>query len=529
MPLDVEDAAGSSNNLASLPSNSNAFRILFLNDAYHAGRVLPALAPRPNPSSELGWAPGTNVVLSQRGKAWTTSGLFIITSEITKGYEMAPNWNLRIQEQSPSVTSNVDVRNPAATTTFYSNPYDFASYIQTALNADATLAGTYTVTYSGYRTSSPTYKFTISCTQAFRILVAADANTCATSLGWTGDTGYATSQTSTNVAIHTEEYIIIDLNSNIEGTKSTEWAIGSTSITNRFRWLVLVDLNNTGIGSATAGGDKVHVYFSDAFADIDNKNDSTYTEHRDMFKLGVTSGTDLGVNEGSDAGSYISNITTTGKPVPANYYVVDLKGWRAAHNSGADAYAPNYRFLRIKVVNRTNPNGCIKLGYLFCGPGMYLKRNIHYQHDITPVSTSGVELSELGAQFHRGGTSYTTQSLEWGEENPLDDADALLIRKLLVDARMKSVDILSSSTIIKSSSLHPMVVNPYGAAASRRSVIVIDPAETNADDNIPGGTDAYTKFGEGTMFGTLTVESLDRISNKMYGAKMEFTEEPMVI
>lgn len=163
------------------------FRILDTN------RVLTATL---TPSSEDSEFPASNLQLYSRARTWRASGYFVITSSNNK---------LNFDEGGSELTATIT----AATYT----PTTLAAEIKTQMDG-AGGAGTYTVTFS-----TSTGKWTLASDQAtFNLLwnTGTDtANTIGDTIGFdtsADDTG-AVTYTGDNIALHTEEFLVVDLGS----------------------------------------------------------------------------------------------------------------------------------------------------------------------------------------------------------------------------------------------------------------------------------------------------------------------------
>lgn len=534
MPLDVETTSGSSDKLAGLPTavlpqaGDDVVRFLSLNLLDHPGKLFPVLpSARPNPGSEKPWAPWTNVATPLLGEAARTLGQFIVTAETTKQFEFAPNYNLRITEGITTV--NVDVRSPNGTTTYWQDPRKLASEIRAELRASALpSASTYDCIFDDDRNSTaPTFKWTVKNTAGVNFTMTGkptDANSVLPSIGFPSASYSGASTYTGAVAIHTEESAVLDLNwfPDSAVTTATRWGVGGTESTSRYRWLVLILPNLTGSGGAagTAGDPKLHVYLGTTLASVDNQPDSAYIEDRTFFRLGKASS--LGNDEWSDGPGYVAPVEATPSVAfPAGRFLVDLKGWRARFNAGADAYAPNHRYMHLKVVNPANPAGSIQVGYAYVGPGWYPERPLPHSDDRTPRDRSEVAESPYGHVLSRYRDVGDALEAAWtrSDGGPITENDEHFIRHVLLGPRMTSMD-NAGVAITADAAGRTHVPNKRTAAGRARPIVVIDPSY------VPAVVGASARKALGMSYGLVEVGRLTRMFNDQYGATLRLVGVP---
>lgn len=194
-------------------------RLFARNLLLHDGGLCPPPASgMPNPSSHH--PSSTAEDLRSDGRSLETMGCFIFSSVTTSGYEMAGaagNYNFRIVQ---TATVNIDIRTAggpftsvdSGNTAVYQDPYLVAGRLQALIRASALAdAANFTVTYSGWRETTPTYKFTIACPTSFTLTVTADASSGWPSLGVTTTRTSVASAVGDQAVIHTEEYLVLAL------------------------------------------------------------------------------------------------------------------------------------------------------------------------------------------------------------------------------------------------------------------------------------------------------------------------------
>ena len=518
--LDVETTAGASDTIATLPTNAIWIRLLALNNMRHPGSLFPVLpSARPNPDSERANAPLTNIISPHLGEVGISKGTFITSDSTILGFEFGSNYNLRAVSTDDLITVNINCR-ASGTTYYWRAPRLLAGHIQTQLRASVhPLAATFVCTFSDERQSAtPTYKWTISNsagTFKLKFNTATDANTIGPSIGFTTDLAGASTYTGT-VAIHTEESFVIDLQwfTGSAATTATTWGLNAVDSTSRWRWIVLLGCNLQGIGGAvaTAGSKKLHFYLGTTLASVDNQPDSAYTENRDYFRAG----TQLGVYEGADGGEFIGPKEGTAGGFPAQRYVADLKAWRAGTQSGANAYAPNYRYLRVRMVDPTNPNGHLQIGHMFAGPGWYPTRNRRDDDEHTPRDRSDYLESPLGAQLSNYRDPADSLSLDFISGNQLSENDAEFLKRMLIEPRAATFN-SAGSAIVASVSGHPLEVNRSVNAGKARPIIMIDPSYK------PTSLPISTLYARGLTFGIVEVDRLQRLFTDMHTASIRMT------
>jgi len=424
---------------------------------------------------------------------------------------MAPNW--QIEFGVGGVT--VDCRNPAATTTHYTDPRTLAAYAQTVIRASAqTGASAYTVVFDDERVSptNPTYKWTIASNGAnFDLLASDDPDSILPSLGFTGTsyTGAAT-YTGENVAIHTEEYLVMDRVGTIRYHDSTE-------ITQDFRWLVLVDLNFSGVlpssPPATAGLAKITIYTSTAAITLDATPDSTFTEGTNMFTLGHDA--NLGSKWGTDFEMSMARLPGTLTPSslkagPARMWVIDLRLWKGS------AFDANNDMIRIKIVDRTNPAGYVSLGYCFLGPGFAWSRNPRY-----PYQSGIQERSEL---MQSAGGSFNSAFEEpgardagtWDNNSPMSEVDHWWVKSVFLGNRKTDT-----------TAPHQSVRDLNVVSGVSRPTIFIDPTYAPSVLTTGGTFPNATLYARGAMFGYMKMRQGNWQFTNIRHGDFEFIEEPI--
>jgi len=509
--LDVETAAGGSSDFCSIPA-TDAITFLalnLLNNGFAKSVLLPALTNVfPNPTSELPWAPATNIREGPRHRAWITEGCFAFgdsTLSPGRGIEMTTatggNYNFRVTDSGG--TANVDIRSTTPTTFIKSGGYGVAAQLQSKLNADTTLAGTYTVTFSGRKDSSPTFKFTISCAETFSLVAlrATDVNSGFPSIGFTTDRSAASSYVGDEIAIHTEEALVIDMG-------PTGWQINNATLTDKWSWIYLVDCNFSGPDETDSyGGNKLNLYLGSTLSAVDNKADANFNLHRTMFRLGRTTVlspatlASLGNWEGTDTGLYVmrSGGAAAGA-FPSRLYAANIQRWRAANNTGANAEAPNHRYVRLKIVDRKNPQGQVKVGKIYIGPGFSFLRNWIWRSLFSPVDRSERSQGVDGGENRRFREPGRLAEGTWGDRNPLTEVEAMLLDSLVLRSRRVERD--SSGNLIATPGLDSVLSNPRVITGRSAPMAVMDP------NFRPTLADSSFKYAGQMLYGTGTFSDL---------------------
>lgn len=495
MPLSVFNTTGGLDTLcqdeptAAAGFNPSVIRVLALNDLLNDNTLFPTLTGRPNPGSIRGDSAPGNLVSPHRTERLIFQGQFIITAETNKGYELAPNYNLRVTKGS---TVNLDCRYPAATTTFWQDPYRLAAYIQALLQASGlTGASSFVVSFSGRRSSSPTYKWTISANAAFTL--TADANSILLSLGFTGSSySGSSSYTGERVAIHTEEYFVVD--------RGGTYDIGEASW-NRFRWLYFVDLNMEGpSGTSPKSDHKLEFFLGNSLAaaagQLANTDASGYVADQTYFNL-----------ENLDSSTYhcytdLGGLLTRSSGLTrSRLLAIDLQKWASDHGS----IALNHRYIGVRICNPTHPSGRIEIGYMGVGADWWPRHNIAWGTPMGPTLRTQRTRTDLGADL----ASYRSpgRRLEgaWTSGAPLMADDVHFLDQLYRARRL-------SSSIVEGQG------NDRNLQVADRPVLLIDPSVKSpyADETTFANSRAMffgqleigspVPIGNGYHTGTLAIE-----------------------
>lgn len=516
MPFDVENAAGSSDTYCLKDESYTKAKILYYNHLFRNtpySSLVPALpSGRPNPSSERTDSTFGNVLSPIRGEKWICAGYYAITRATTSGYEMAGasgNYNLRIRDTTGAVTDNLDCTNPAAsTTTHYRDPRDLAFVIQTRLRASGTLpspSGYYCVFNDERQTTSPTYKFEIGhTTRTIEILVTADASSIGPSIGFYTNRSGTTAYSSDFPPNHTEEYVVLDIN-------DRSIYVQDSAVCTRYRYLVLVDDNQITATPDAVKANTVKIYFGNTLASVDETADSTFTSNRDIF----TALGNISTYEGTDSGIFIGEPMGNASGWPARIHVIDLANIRYYTQSGSNKYAPDYRYMKIKWVNRGNPDGYKTLGAMFVGPGFYPARNMQSGHvaNTEDPSIYGNQSGYLSRQFLE---PYRVMEMNFDEHNPMSDNDYMVFESMIRGRRSEQT---FGTSLSASPTFHNVNTNK-GLTIGARPILVMDPLYA------PSGASSKSILARGTYFGKLSMALKHGFMNYYHG-QIKIQEDPL--
>lgn len=457
---------------------------------------------RPNPLSARPGKPASNMFTPFPLEAYEPEGAYIVSSDTTKNFEQAPNFNLRITQGG---TENIDIR-VSGTTRYFASPYEIAAVMQTEIN-DRTkyptlTASDFTVTYSGDITeASPKYRFTIASGTSFGLTnKPTDPNSCLQSIGITGSPSSVLSIAG-GVAIHTEETFTLLVSSPIRYFRPD---LTPDTALECWRWLVFRNLNlskdaamtlyldNTGLGGT---------------GNADDAPASAYVNHLDSFSL-LDAGGQLGTWEGADGGIMPTDSQATSMlgNTPARYYTANIAEWRKQLSS-SDGLGGNRdnkngihvddhsARLQIKIVDPTNPTGRISIGHMIVAPGFYGSQNAQWGRSFLSADGSELRPSVRGAYNSRYGKPTKKLDLEWGETY-LTDLDQLMLD---VSMRPYLLDLTVG---------FPLVDRDDISAGRHNVVVAIDPAYLSenvatAAFTAGGQTDGLysTKYARGTILG----------------------------
>lgn len=459
------------------PPFASIGRFLFLN-RLELGDVVTLASGDPNPSSELGHSPFRNVFSPDRSDLWQTSGMFVCSFTGTDGFEMGQNWRIRVTSATYGVL-DLQLLEPLGTLTFYRTPHHIAAKLQQRLNEGGRSG--YVVRYSDELTErgtgvAATYKFTVSHpTDTFSLDITGDD--CWDTLGWPSGSPAAGSHTGL-VRIHTEEWFTINMGASFLMRHGAESLNAKT-----YRWLALVDLNFwpqpagvTHWSGNAAGASKVVVYFGGLPGNLDRQADTAFTYGVSMFQLlsdpgDATRPGAVGTWEGLSGGYHHVRTAPGAVPyhtcAPAHYWIVDLASWAGESSAnlerGLGGWPPgNLHNVRVKIVNRDNPAGRMRMAHAFLGPGWYPARNMGYPYAFTPVDESLLTRTERGALRRTYRAPGRLAGMSWD-------------RSIMTEAAREEIEQLGIRTYQLDPARGQLAINPQVGARRDRAMVFVDP------------------------------------------------------
>ena len=400
----------------------------------------------PNPRSERGHSPVSNMFRLPVGEVYEAAGFFAATSDTTKGIEGAGRYELTLQDSGGDV--DIDIRDGTTPTRYWQTARLLEAHLNRIVTGTVGLTGTYTFYFSdGRQGEEATYRWTVSCTESFFVHGTADATSFWPHLGFTLDTDATPHTTRTGArACHTEEAFIFDtIYSRAYGLLANVEAI------DRYRWLAFSNFNFRPLTQYLdiGGVDKVSIYIGSTLGAVEGVNDSAFTQHRNFFPLWLGSsevdtdnpGLTTHTVEATDTLLYPTPLALAlGTPTshfhhPAKQWLIDLGQWRWNYGFGVDpenrVMGASDRYVKIKIVNPQNPSGHVRIGFCSLFAGWAPAFNFSYPYRFAPES-----LSELMRARHGGSIPYRRGSMRVAEPNwsglALREADQYILDALMM-------------------------------------------------------------------------------------------------
>jgi len=431
------DVRGSSDLTSIITPASHLARFFFWNHINDAEDLPTPGDGAPNPSSESGFNPAANLFNHSPRYVWKSKGLFRIRSTIQGWCFLTPN--NRIKMQDPGGTATV-----AMTTSDYTDPRDLANEIQTKLNADGTLTGTYSVSYRDERTTgftvgdSANYKWTVACTTSFAM--RASTGTMLVSLGYVGPvTPSSLSHTATYRACHTEEFLIFKLRNIYNNLWDYQRPVidnTNCSDLSSYRHVIIENSNIQEFGGGTNAEVFPAIYLSsNSSFDVTN---TTWTEGLNKISFGPRA-----AGYGVYRDSYVWHNATNSI---SYFWAVDL----CKYNNrvlGSSLGGFDQEYLKIRVHDPRSESGHVQIGSMYCGPAWYPSRNFNISWTDSRIEPSPSYRTDQGVTWRRAMRGYSEAQLQWTAENPMPEREYAEFFYRIASARADSQTYTSSGSL----------------------------------------------------------------------------------